>query len=83
MLTQLRNGSIEFLTSSYGLMSGVVPAAGMPTLGFLFDSYEKAWAAVEGDLGNYIAREIQKKGEMLIIATATTWAFGRSPRASG
>jgi tripartite ATP-independent transporter DctP family solute receptor len=66
-LNQVRSGSLEFLTSSFGLLSGVVPAAGMPTLGFLFDGYDKVWQAIDGELGTYIAREVEKRGELVVL----------------
>lgn len=66
-LSQVRTGSLEFLTSSFGLLSGVVPAAGIPTLGFLFDSYEKVWQAIDGELGAYIAKDVEKRGELVVL----------------
>jgi tripartite ATP-independent transporter DctP family solute receptor len=66
-LNQVRSGSLEFLTSSYGMLSGVVPAAGMPTLGFLFDSYDKLWQAIDGELGAYIGKEVEKRGELVVL----------------
>ncbi|HSV79670.1 MAG TPA: TRAP transporter substrate-binding protein [Ramlibacter sp.] len=66
-LSQVRSGSLEFLTSSFGLLSGVVPTAGMPTLGFIFDSYDKVWQAIDGELGQFIARDIEKRGELVVL----------------
>jgi len=66
-LSQVRSGSLEFLTSSFGLLSGVVPTAGIPTLGFIFDGYEKLWPAIDGELGQFIARDIEKRGELVVL----------------
>jgi tripartite ATP-independent transporter DctP family solute receptor len=66
-LSQVRSGSLDFLTTSYGMLSGVQPAAGMPTLGFLFDSYDKVWQAVDGELGTWIGKEVEKRGELVVL----------------
>jgi len=66
-LNQVRSGSLEFLTSSYGMLSGIVPAAGTPTLGFLFDSHDKVWQAIDGELGTHIAKEVEKRGELVVL----------------
>lgn len=66
-LSQVRTGSLEFLTSSFGILSGVVPTAGLPTLGFIFDGYEKVWPAIDGELGEFVAREVQKRGDLVVL----------------
>lgn len=66
-LNQVRSGSLEFLTSSFGILSGVAPVAGMPTLGFIFDGYDKLWQAVDGELGQFVAKDIEKRGELVVL----------------
>jgi TRAP-type transport system periplasmic protein len=66
-LDQVRSGALEFLTSSYGMLSGVTPEAGLPTLGFIFDGYDKLWTAIDGDLGIYINGEIEKPGDIVVL----------------
>lgn len=66
-LNQVRSGSLEFLTSSYGILSGLDRKAGMPTLGFIFADYEKVWNAIDGDLGRYIAQEIGRRNELVVL----------------
>jgi tripartite ATP-independent transporter DctP family solute receptor len=66
-LSQLRSGSLQFLTSSFGILSSVVPSAGLPTLGFVFDGYEKLWPAIDGELGTFVAREAEKRGELVVL----------------
>ena len=46
---------------------GIVPAAGIPTIGYIFDDYDKVWQAVDGELGHFIAREIEKRGELVVL----------------
>lgn len=66
-LSQVRSGAVEFLTSSFGILSNITPAAGLPTLGFIFESQEKIWPAIEGELGNYLADQINKRGEIVVL----------------
>lgn len=75
MLTQVRQGALEMVTTSFGLLSSVIPVAGLPTLGFVFDGYDKIWPAIDGDLGTFIAGEIQKRGELLVIAPCLDLGF--------
>lgn len=66
-LAQVRSGALDFLTSSYGMLSSITPVAGMPTLGFVFDTYDKVWQAVDGELGTYIGKEVEKRGEIVVL----------------
>ena len=75
MLTQVRQGSLEMVTTSFGLLSSVIPTAGLPTLGFIFDGYEKLWPAIDGDLGSFVAGEIAKRGEIQLISPCLDLGF--------
>jgi TRAP-type transport system periplasmic protein len=66
-LNQVRSGSLEFLTSSFGILSGVVQSAGVPTLGFIFDGYDKLWSAIDGEVGSLIKGVIEKRGELIML----------------
>jgi TRAP-type transport system periplasmic protein len=63
MLSQVRSGAIEFYTGSgSAVLSTLVPVAAINALGFAFKSYKEVWAAIDGDLGAYLRREIANKG---------------------
>jgi tripartite ATP-independent transporter DctP family solute receptor len=62
MLSQLRSGAIEFFTLSGLILSTLVPVASINGLGFVWESYAKVWPAMDGDLGAYIRRQIEKSG---------------------
>ncbi|MEZ0212509.1 MAG: TRAP transporter substrate-binding protein [Xanthobacteraceae bacterium] len=66
-LNQVRTGAIEFLTSSFGILSTVERRAGLPTLGFIFDGYDKIWPAIDGDLGKYVKGVVEKRGELFMF----------------
>jgi tripartite ATP-independent transporter DctP family solute receptor len=63
MLSQVRSGAIEFYTGSgSAVLSTLVPVAAINALGFAFKNYDTVWAAMDGDLGAYLRREISNRG---------------------
>src|SRR5882724_1026104 len=62
MLSQLRSGALEFFTLSGLILSTLVPAASINGLGFIWESYDKVWPAMDGELGAYIRGQIAKSG---------------------
>ena len=62
MLSQLRSGAIEFFTLSGLILSTLVPVASINGLGFIWENYGKVWPAMDGELGGYIRKQIEKAG---------------------
>ena len=62
MLSQLRSGALEFFTLSGLILSTLVPAASINGLGFIWENYGKVWPAMDGELGAYIRKQIEKSG---------------------
>src|SRR5882724_10638396 len=62
MLSQLRSGAIEFFTLSGLILSTLVPVASINGLGFIWENYGKVWPAMDGELGGYIRKQIEKSG---------------------
>jgi tripartite ATP-independent transporter DctP family solute receptor len=62
MLSQLRSGAIEFFTLSGLILSTLVPVASINGLGFIWENYSKVWPAMDGELGAYIRKQIEKSG---------------------
>jgi tripartite ATP-independent transporter DctP family solute receptor len=62
MLSQLRSGALEFFTISPLVLSSLVSVAAINGLGFAFKDSDAAWAAMDGDLGELVRREISKRG---------------------
>jgi len=60
LLTQVRNGSVDFFNLSSLILATFVPVSGITSVGFAFKSYDDVWKAMDGDLGNYIRAEIAK-----------------------
>src|SRR5215204_3661711 len=60
MMSQLRSGALELATMPGTVLSTLIPATSLTGLGFIFTSYDKVWEAMDGDVGNYIRRNIEK-----------------------
>ncbi|MDR5835768.1 TRAP transporter substrate-binding protein [Caballeronia sp. LZ034LL] len=58
MFSQLRAGSIDFLTYSPLSLGVMVPDAQISGVGFAFPDYEAVWKAMDGDLGAYVRQKI-------------------------
>ena len=67
LLSQVRNGGVEFFNLSTSILATLVPACGIPNVGFAFKDYDAVWQSMDGKLGDYIRGQIAKSG---IIAVA-------------
>ncbi len=61
LLTQVRNGSVDFFNLSSMVLATFVPVCGITSLGFAFENYDQVWSAMDGDLGAHLAQEISKR----------------------
>ncbi len=62
MMTQLRSGALELATMPGTVMSTLVPTASLTGVGFAFTSYDKVWAAMDGEVGKFIRSNMEKVG---------------------
>jgi tripartite ATP-independent transporter DctP family solute receptor len=62
MMTQLRSGALELATMPSTVLSTLIPSASLTGVGFAFTSYDKVWAAMDGEVGKYIRGNIEKVG---------------------
>ena len=61
MFTQTRTGALDFMSTS-GVNQTVVPVGGINAIAFAFESYDKVWAAMDGELGNHVRAQFAKVG---------------------
>jgi len=73
LLTQVRNGGVEFFNQSSSILATFVPAAGIVNTGFAFANYESVWQAMDGELGTYIRTQIAKTP---IMTVSKVWDNG-------
>jgi len=62
MLSQLRSGAIDFFTLSGLILATLVPVASINGIGFVWENYGKVWPAMDGELGGFIRKQIEKAG---------------------
>lgn len=60
MLAQVRSGALEFMTNSGLLLSSLVPSASLPGVAYTFEDYPAVWRALDGDLGAFVRRNIER-----------------------
>ena len=63
-LSQIRSGAVEFFTLSPLILGTLVPSAQISGVGFAFKDYSQVWAAMDGELGAHVRREIAAKSSM-------------------
>lgn len=73
MISQLRSGGLELATMPGVVLSTLIPATSLTGVGFAFTSYDKVWAAMDGDVGSYIRRNIEKAG---LVPFESLWDNG-------
>lgn len=73
LLSQVRNGGVEFFNLATSILNTLVPAAGLVNIGFAFKDYDDVWKAVDGQLGQYIAGQISKVG---LVSVTPLWNNG-------
>lgn len=73
LMSQVRNGGVEFFNQASSVLSTLVPAAGIVNTGFAFNDNEHVYAAMDGSLGKYVRAQIEKVG---IITMSRPWENG-------
>jgi tripartite ATP-independent transporter DctP family solute receptor len=73
LLTQVRNGSVEFFNLSSLILATLVPISGITSVGFAFKNYDEVWGAMDGQLGDHIRSEIAKTP---IFTVSKVWDNG-------
>ncbi len=80
MLSQVRAGAIDFFTLSGLTLATLVPVTAIYGMAFAFPKYPQAWAAMDGDLGNYLRAAVRKSG---LNCLDTNWDNGYRQFISG
>ncbi|MBB4008237.1 TRAP transporter substrate-binding protein [Allorhizobium taibaishanense] len=73
LLSQVRNGAIDFFNLSSLVLATFVPLSGITSLGFAFKNYDQVWQAMDGELGAHIREMIAKTP---IFAMSKIWDNG-------
>jgi tripartite ATP-independent transporter DctP family solute receptor len=73
MLSQVRNGGVEFFTLSPLILATLVKGASISGIGFAFENYDAVWKAMDGELGAHVRKEILKAN---LVAMDNIWDNG-------
>jgi TRAP-type transport system periplasmic protein len=73
LLSQVRNGGVEFFNQASSVLSTLVPAAGIVNTGFAFSDSEQVWKAMDGGLGKYVRGQIERVG---LLTMSKPWENG-------
>jgi TRAP-type transport system periplasmic protein len=73
MLSQVREGALQFLSTSPGALAGVVTIAGISDLGYAFKDQAEAVRVMDGPLGGYLRDDAATKG---LHVFRTIWGSG-------
>ena len=73
LLSQVRNGSVEFFNLSTSILATFAPISGIVNTGFVFPNYDAVWKALDGELGAYIRAQIAKTP---IVTVSKIWDNG-------
>lgn len=60
MISQVRSGAIDIMSTAGTNLQTLVPIAGINGVAFAFKDYATVWAAMDGDLGNYVRAALAK-----------------------
>ncbi|WP_050463646.1 TRAP transporter substrate-binding protein [Herbaspirillum autotrophicum] len=60
MISQVRSGAIDFVSTAGLIWGTLVPAASISGIGFAFPSYDHVWKAMDGELGAHIRSAFSK-----------------------
>ena len=83
-LNQVRSGALELYCCGYGNQIPVAPLAGINSLAFAWTDYDRIWAAMDGELGAFLAAEVAKSGTIQHVSKPFDVGFrqttsGRKP----
>lgn len=63
-LSQIRSGAVDFFTLSPLILGNLIPSAQISGVGFAFKDYSQVWAAMDGQLGAHVRKEISSKSPL-------------------
>ncbi len=62
VLSQLRQGAIQFYPLAGAQLSNLAPASSLNGVGFAFNSLNDVWKAMDGDVGGLVRQGLEKTG---------------------
>jgi tripartite ATP-independent transporter DctP family solute receptor len=66
LLSQIRNGGVDFLNIAGSVVSTIAPVAALNNVGFAFNDADNIWQTMDGALGAHIRSQIEKSGVLVV-----------------
>jgi TRAP-type transport system periplasmic protein len=74
LFAQLRAGTVDVAPVTCQLLAGETAFGALPMLGFVFSGYDAVWAALDGDLGDFMRAQVKER--LKIFPMDRCWNFG-------
>jgi TRAP-type transport system periplasmic protein len=74
LLSQVRSGAIEICQPAGLILASILPLTAINGMGFAFDSYDKVWPTMDGDLGKFVRGQIIAK--VGLVPMERIWDLG-------
>ena len=74
LLSQARSGAVDFVQPAGLILASILPVAAVNGMGFAFKDYTQVWAAIDGDLGDFIRAQIAAKAGL--VPMEKRWDLG-------
>jgi TRAP-type transport system periplasmic protein len=67
LLSQVRSGAIEICQPAGQILASILPMTAINGMGFAFDSYDKVWPTMDGELGKHVREQVLAKVNLVIM----------------
>jgi TRAP-type transport system periplasmic protein len=74
LLSQARSGAIEICQPTGQILASILPVTAVSAMGFAWDSYDKVWPALDGELGQFVRRQVTSK--VNLVPMDRIWDLG-------
>lgn len=74
LLSQVRSGAVEICQPAGLILASILPLTAINGMGFAFESYDKVWPTMDGDLGKHVRGQITAK--VGLIPMERIWDLG-------
>ena len=74
LLSQARSGAVDFVQPAGLILASILPLTAVNGMGFAFKDYPQVWAAMDGELGDYIRSQIAARAGL--VPMEKRWDLG-------
>src|SRR5262249_57898300 len=74
LLSQARSGAIEVCQPTGQILASILPVTAVSAMGFAWENYDKVWPALDGELGQFVRRQVTSK--VNLVPMEKIWDLG-------